>query len=134
VTRFFDTNILVYAYSDDPRAAIARALLSEVTTYGGAASVQILNELANVLLRKFKLPWDEVDRAIANARRIFGLVFPITEATHEVAMGISRQHGLSVYDALVVASALEAGCDQLLSEDLQHGQRFGALTIVNPFV
>jgi predicted nucleic acid-binding protein len=134
VTRFFDTNILVYAYCEEPRTSIARALLSEVPTKGGVISVQILNELANVLLRKFNLPWNEIERALANARRIFGPVAAISVVTHDAAIGLCHEHGISIYDALVVASALEAGCDQLLSENMQHGHRFGALTIINPFV
>jgi predicted nucleic acid-binding protein len=64
VTRFFDTKILVYAYCEEPRTSIARALLSEVPTKGGVISVQILTELANVLLRKFNLPWNEIERAL----------------------------------------------------------------------
>jgi predicted nucleic acid-binding protein len=134
MTRFFDTNILVYAYSDDARKTIARALLGEVPQIGGHISVQILNELANVLLRKMNLPWSEVDRALTNARGIFGSALPITDKTHDMAISLCRQHGLSVYDSLVVASALEAGCSELLSEDMQHGRTFGDLTIINPFV
>jgi predicted nucleic acid-binding protein len=72
--------------------------------------------------------------ALANARRIFGPVAAISVVTHDAAIGLCHEYGISIYDALVVASALEAGCDQLLSEDMQHGHRFGPLTVVNPFV
>lgn len=54
-------------------------------------------------------------------------------STHAQALALARDHSLSIYDALVVASALEAACDTLYSEDLQNGRRFPALTIVNPF-
>lgn len=58
---------------------------------------------------------------------------PITSDTHASAIAIARDHGLSFFDALIVSSALEAGCDRLYSEDLQDGRRFPGLTIVNPF-
>jgi predicted nucleic acid-binding protein len=134
VSRFFDTNVLVYAYTNDPRKKVAVALLSEVETVGGSISVQILNELANVLMRKFNLPWPDVERALSNARKIFGPVAAITETTHDLAVGLCRDHGLALYDALVVAAAQEAACTELLTEDMQHGRRFGQLVIVNPFV
>ena len=59
---------------------------------------------------------------------------PLTLATHEAALALASQHSVSLYDALVVASALEADCDTLLSEDMQHGRVIDArLTITNPF-
>ena len=60
-------------------------------------------------------------------------VRPIDVGTHEAAIALARSHGFSFYDALIVVSALEAGCDTLLTEDLQAGQRIAGLTIVNPF-
>ena len=48
-------------------------------------------------------------------------------------MSLAREHGLSFYDALIVAAAIEAGCDTLFTEDMQHGRKFAGLTIVNPF-
>jgi predicted nucleic acid-binding protein len=134
VTRFFDTNILVYAYTNDPRKTVSRRLMSEVPAIGGCISVQILNELTNVFMRKLKMPWHDIERAIVGVRHIFGSISPITEATHASAFGLCRDHSLSIYDALIVSSALETGCTQLLSEDMQPGCKFGNLTIVNPFL
>lgn len=57
----------------------------------------------------------------------------LTLATHEKAVQISRDDGLSIFDALIVAAAIESGCDTLFSEDLQNGRAFGRLRIVNPF-
>ena len=59
---------------------------------------------------------------------------PITFEIHAAAVVLAREHGLSIYDALIVAAALEAGCDTLFSEDMQHQRAFGAMRIVNPFL
>jgi predicted nucleic acid-binding protein len=57
----------------------------------------------------------------------------ISVLTHEAAIALARDHNLAFYDALIVASATEAGCDTLFTEDMQHGRKFGSLTVVNPF-
>lgn len=127
---FLDTNILVYAQQQDPRSARALDLISK----GGVINVQVLNEFANVLRRKLGRTWPEVEAALADIRAALGPALAITEDTHRAAMGIARDHGVGVYDALIVTSALEAGCDELLTEDLQHNRRFGALVVRNPFL
>jgi predicted nucleic acid-binding protein len=100
---------------------------------GGVISVQVLNETANVLLRKFGRSWAEVEQVLADIEDVLGPAPLLTGQTHRAAIGLARDHGLSIYDALIIAAALEAECDQLLSEDLQHGRRFGALVVQNPF-
>lgn len=62
-----------------------------------------------------------------------GVVVPITIGTHEAAVALAREHAFNFYDALIVASALEAGCDTLFTEDMQHGRTIGGLAIWNPF-
>ncbi len=128
---FLDTNILVYATAkDDPRAAAAIRLLSA----GGVVSVQVLNEFASVVRRKLKWSWPEVTRAITEFRVLLNTPQPITLATHDMALEIAHRDELSIYDALIVASALEADCKILLSEDMQDGLVIdGRLTIRNPF-
>jgi predicted nucleic acid-binding protein len=74
----------------------------------------------------------EIEAAVAVIRIRFPDVMPLTAETHAQALALARDHGLSFYDALIVASALEAGCDTLYSEDLQDGRRFPGLTIVDP--
>jgi predicted nucleic acid-binding protein len=96
-------------------------------------SVQVLNECASVLCRKARLGWPEIAAVLGDVRTLVDQVLPVTVATHERALGLAGQGGLSFYDALVVASALEAGASRLLSEDMQAGRRFGDLEIVNPF-
>jgi predicted nucleic acid-binding protein len=128
---FLDTNILVYATAKgDPRAATAIRLLSA----GGVVSVQVLNEFTSVARHKLKWSWPEVIRALAEFRILLRAPQPITLATHEMALEIAQQDGLGVYDALIVASALEAGCTMLLSEDMQDGRVIdGRLRNCNPF-
>jgi len=126
---FFDTNILVYAVTSDPRSVIARNCLAQ----GGQISIQVLNELINVLLKKSKFRWIEIEGILTSFEIRFPDPQPLTKSTHIIALSLIKAHTITVYDALIVASALEAKCTQLSTEDLQHGRKFGDLTIVNPF-
>lgn len=128
---FLDTNILVYAcLSDDPRRLTAERLL----IVGGTVSVQVLNELANVARGKLKWPWADIDAVLGLVRGRVGRVRDVSVATHDAALTLARDHGLSFYDALIVAAAIEARCDTLFTEDMQHGRAFGGLTLCNPFL
>jgi predicted nucleic acid-binding protein len=128
---FFDTNILVYAIvQDDPRSSRAEELIVE----GGTVSVQVLNEFVAVARRKTNMPWDEVQFAIDNIIRLCPDPLPITVDTHQEALAIAEKYGYKIYDALIVASALEARCAILYSEDMQDGRVIEKrLTIRNPF-
>lgn len=128
---FFDTNVLIYAASDDDaRAPAARAFLAQ----GGTISVQVLNEFANTSRRKLKRSWPEITEALATLRTMCSECLPLTEQTHEAAKQIAHRLGYSFYDSLIIASALEGNCTALLTEDLHHGQVVdGRLTIRNPF-
>jgi predicted nucleic acid-binding protein len=131
VKPFIDTNVLVYAaLSNDPRCPTAERLLAA----GGTVSVQVLNEFANVARGKLKWAWPDIEAMLALVRSRMGRVRELSVLTHEAALALARDHGLGVYDALIVAAALDAGCDTLFTEDLQHGRKFGSLTIVNPFI
>jgi predicted nucleic acid-binding protein len=128
---FLDTNVLVYAAAkNDPRAEVATALLAK----GGRISVQVLNEFANIARRKLNWPWPDVVEALAAFRTLCSEPLAIGGATHNAALAIAQRDGLGFYDSLIVASALEAGCSTLLSEDMQDGRMISAgLTIRNPF-
>lgn len=128
--RFFDTNVLLYLLSgDSTRADRAEAALAT----GGVVSVQVLNEFASVAMRKVRMPLAEIREVLATVRALCKIV-PVTEAMHDKGLEIADRYGLAIYDAMIVASALIAGCKILLSEDMQDGQVFdGALKIRNPF-
>ncbi len=129
MTAFIDTNLLVYAQGEGVKSEIARQVILE----GGVISVQVLNEFANVLRRKFKLSWEETVAALEDVRIALDDVRPIALQTHTAAVALARDHGFNFNDALIVASALEAECDQLITEDMQAGRRIAGLAIVNPF-
>ncbi|MCY4395617.1 MAG: PIN domain-containing protein [Rhodospirillaceae bacterium] len=129
MTAFLDTNLLIYAQSADPKGEVARqAILA-----GGVISVQVINEFSSVLRRKFRLDWHAISGAVADLRTALDPVRPVGIDTWTAAAALARQHRFSFYDSLILASALEAGCDTLLSEDLRAGRRIDGLTIVNPF-
>lgn len=131
MTAFLDTNILLYAAAQpDRRSDHARAVLAA----GGVISVQVLNEFTAVARRKLQRPWPEIAQAIESILVFCPSPRPLTLETHASARGIAERDGLSFYDALIIASALDAGCDTLLSEDLQDGRVIaGRLAIHNPF-
>lgn len=128
---FFDTNILVYVVGQkDKRTDTAEALLAG----GGIISVQVLNELANVSRKKLRMSWEEIDEALAAIRVLCPSPVPLTIDTHDAGRRIAAKYGFSIFDGLIAASALEAECDTLYSEDQQHGQIIeGRVTIRNPF-
>jgi len=129
---FFDTNVLIYALAEnDPRNGQAEELLAR----GGMVSVQILNEFVSVARSKILLSWAEITEALSAIRLLCPSPGPITVETHQAALQIAEKHGYGIYDALVIAAAVEAGCATLYSEDLHDGQTIdGKVTIRNPFV
>jgi predicted nucleic acid-binding protein len=127
---FFDTNVLVYLASGD-RAKADRA--ERILRDGGTISVQVLNEIANVARRKMQFGWHETRDFLGYLRGILTVV-PLTPEIHDVGLDLAERHELSIYDAMIVAAALVAGCDRLWSEDMQHGQVLDRrLRISNPF-
>jgi predicted nucleic acid-binding protein len=127
---FLDTNILIYAFSTDVRASMADELLAR----GCVTSVQALNEFANVARRRLAMSWPEVHEALDVVTLLCEKVVPIDFETHSEAIMIAERDGLGVFDAMMVAAALRAGCKTFLSEDLQHDRIIGGqLRIVNPF-
>lgn len=128
---FLDSNVLIYAAAEpSPRSETAKRLVAQ----GGTTSVQVLNEFASVARRKLKRSWPEIAEALAAIRAFCPSPRPLTLATHEAGLALAGRYGFAFYDALVVASALEAGCATLLSEDMQDGQIVeGRPAIRNPF-
>jgi predicted nucleic acid-binding protein len=127
---FVDTNVLVYLASGDPAKA-DRA--EQIAAAGGTISVQVLNELANVARRKMGLSWPET-HAFLSAVRALLQVEPMTAEVHDLGLAAAERYRLPIYDAMIVASALQADCDTLWTEDMQDGQVIeNRLRIANPF-
>jgi predicted nucleic acid-binding protein len=128
---FIDTNIVIYALG--PNSAKA-ALTAPLFTHRPTISTQVLSETANVALKKLAMPLSETRKLLAmlEATCQVELILP---ATMHRALDIAGRYGFSWYDSLIVATALEAGCDTLYTEDLQHGQVVDdRLTVTNPFI
>ena len=126
---FIDSNIVLYLLSGDAAKADRAQTILEA---GGVISVQVLNEVASVCLRKLKMPWQEVD-ALLLAVKTACDVLPLTVASHEKAVEVAKRCQLSFYDANIVACALMSGAPVLLSEDMHSGMLIDGLVIQNPF-
>jgi len=132
---FLDTNILVY--SDDPRDPVKRATAIDLVqrhlrSRTGTVSLQVLQEYFVSATGKLKL-----DSELARQRVEVFAKFHVGEPNIGdilAAIDIHRLHGLSFWDALILRMAKQTGCRVLLSEDMQHGQEFDGVKIVNPFL
>lgn len=132
-----DTNVLVYLFDGDSPAkrAVARVLVDEHVRRGTlAVSAQVLGEFYVTVTRKFgkKMTPNSVREAL---RELGRLPFVSVDAgTVLAAATLSQDHTLSFWDALLVETAREGGCDELLTEDLQDGRDFDGVRIRNPFL
>lgn len=131
---FIDTNILVYADAGDEPVKQERALrlVAAARLSGeGVVSTQVLQEFANVALRKLRLP-----PGLVRERLKFYAGFEVVPVTADLiaaAVDLHASHQLALYDALIVRAAIAAGCARLWSEDMHDGLRLGGLQIANPF-
>ena len=129
-----DTNILVYAeeHSAGDKCAAARGLLERLPPETTLIPVYVLGELYRVLVHKARRP-------AASARATvftWGDSFPLIELSSSVllaAVDLSLGHQMRIWDAVVLASAADAGCRLLLSEDFQEGFTWSGVTVTNPF-
>ncbi len=132
---FFDTNIFIYIVSAAPadraKREIAQRLLLE---FEFGLSVQILQEFMDVTLRKTQLGVTHAEISDM-VRHMIG--YPLVEtsvALAQRAFEIKTRFGIRYWDAAMVAAALELGCHTIYSEDLSHGQDYGGITVLNPFL
>jgi len=131
---FLDTNIIIYAYSDDEpkKQEIANNILEEYESQM-TISTQVINELSNTLFRKFKLSAEAVEAVVLELNDNFPIV-DFNLQTQLKAIKIKERYQLQFYDSMILATALENGCDIIYSEDMQNGQIIEKqLTIINPF-
>ena len=132
---FVDTNVLVYAVdrADPRRRGIARDVLREGADEGLVVSAQVLAEFL-VAVRRLEQP---LETAVARrlAGRIAGSVEVVPQTATLVLGGAGRaaEDGISIWDAMIVEAAVAAGCDVLLTEDLQHGRDHDGVVVTDPF-
>jgi predicted nucleic acid-binding protein len=135
---FLDTNLFVYSL--DRRATAksrrsTRLIRQAIATRNGIVSYQVIQEFFNVAFRRFTPPM-----SVAEAEQYLATVFrPLwgihsSHALYAEALHFRNRYHFSWYDSLIVAGAIEAGCNVLYSEDMQHGQEVGDLRIENPFL
>jgi predicted nucleic acid-binding protein len=134
---FLDSNIFIYTYDNrDPiKQSIADHLVRSLVVEGEAViSYQVIQEFFNWALVKgpVKMPHDEAQRYLTTTFRPL-MIVPSSFALVSDAIRIQERYRLSWYDSLIVSAAQHAGCTVLYSEDLQHGQQFGAVTVQDPF-
>jgi len=133
--RFFDTNVLVYAVSAEEKAKRLTAI--ELLTHAlevnhdGVISTQVLSEFMNVVLKKGLAGLETLDRWIS-------FFYPLleTDVTMDIvreAVEIKKEYGIQFYDAQIIATAEKLGCHEIVSEDLNPGQKYRGMTVVNPF-
>ena len=138
VENFIDTNVFIYHLEqlDARKAAIADRLIEHGLASGTSCiSFQVVQECINASIRKAQVPLTEHEmrRYLEHVLAPLFKVYP-SLALYNSALDIRLRYQLSFYDSLIVASALEAGCGRLYTEDMQHGQRIHSLTIQNPFL
>jgi predicted nucleic acid-binding protein len=135
-TTFIDTNILIYSHDthDEAKHRAAENLLAQLWTSGlGILSTQVLQEFYRAATRKLQPPLTPTQ-----ARKVVCDYSEWCRVDTDPlliisASRLSEEHSISFWDALIIEAALRAGATELVTEDLQHGHRFGELTVRNPF-
>ena len=131
---FIDTNVFVYLIDgrDPLKQSRARSIISDA--FGGEKymiSSQVLNEFANVALKKFGVPIEDVRRYVKRFSRI--CIVDQQYVWTDRALQIKSNYGLQFYDSLLLATAEASGCDEIYTEDLNDGQLYCGIKAVNPF-
>jgi len=132
--RFYDSNVPIYASLDqDPsKKLVARRLLADAVLSGDVRiSVQVLREYANCLFKKSRLTVTEIQGGLAMLRKI-----PVVRDSEDMlahAVSVKAKYGIQFYDACIVAAAKAADCAEIYSEDLDDGQVYDGIRVVNPF-
>jgi predicted nucleic acid-binding protein len=129
-----DTNILVYAegVNGAVRAKTTTEIIKQLPESDTFLPVQVLGELFRVLIGKSTFSAPEARAIVLRWQD----TFPLIETSPSIlvaALDVAADHGLSIWDAIILSAASEAGCRLLLSEDMQEGFTWGGVTVVNPF-
>jgi predicted nucleic acid-binding protein len=128
---FFDTNTLLYLLSSDTKKA---DWVSKNLQQSNVISIQVLNEFTSASIRKIKISNSELDEFLDLFTSTFNVRL-LDIDTFETGLMVSRRYGYHHYDSMIIAAALQAGCEKLYSENMQHRQIIDKrLQIVNPFL
>ncbi|MEW5814826.1 MAG: PIN domain-containing protein [Spirochaetota bacterium] len=133
---FLDTNILVYAYDtyDQQKQNKAQEILREgIKNRNLVASAQVLGEFFIAVTRRIGNPVSTEDAQVLINGFQFLEITALDRLTVTRAIQTHLQYGLSYWDALIIATAEQAGCKTVLTEDLNHGQIYSGITVRNPF-
>ena len=131
MTGFLDSNILIYAFSQDPRSETAVALLDGKSHI----ALQGLNEFANVAVRKLRMPFDDIVLASAAIRTLVASIVMPDLAVHDYGLWLAERYQLQLYDGMMLSSALRTDARTFWSEDMHDGLVIDdTLTIRNPFI
>ena len=131
---FFDTNVLVYATLDQDVAkkrVAATLIMDAIASQSFVISAQVLKEYVNILVRKSDRPLQSICEDVRRLSPFVSVADPPDLVLR--ALDIRREHQLQFFDALVIAGAERACCDTIYSEDMTDGERYGDVTVVNPF-
>ncbi len=135
---FFDTNVLIYVFdkTSKQKAKLATELIDSSTGEGrGVLSMQVIQEFVNIMRRGQKPLM-----SVAQCRAFMAVLierFELVRQTPDLltrGLHIHEAFQISWYDSLIVAAAQAGGCEILYSEDLSHGQSYGSVRVLNPFV
>ena len=128
---FIDSNVWLYAFMDEssPKHAPAKALIEQDRV---VLSTQVVNEVCNNLIRKAGYTEPEIQQTIQNWAAVYQIL-DVTLPMIRQASVLRIAYRLSYWDSLILATAQDAGCSVVYSEDMQDGLRIGALTLRNPF-
>jgi predicted nucleic acid-binding protein len=129
---FLDSNVVIYTYNngEKEKQQISKHLIAENDT---VISTQVLQEVSNVLSRKFKMNFDTIKALLAECVRN-NEVYTNKQTTIFRACDIAERYHFSFYDSMIIAAALESGCEVLYSEDLQHNQVIDRILLIeNPY-
>lgn len=134
---FFDSNVFLYLFdrsAPGKRAISAHLVDAALDTGSGVISYQVVQDTLSLLTGKFSTVAtpDDAGAFLDDILSPLWRVMP-TARLYREALRLQDRYGFHFYDSLIVAAALETGCDRLLSEDFQHGQRIEGLAVVNPF-
>jgi len=128
---FIDTNIVIYALgpASDKASVVAPLLVGRPTI-----STQVLTEVTNVVSKRLAMPFAEIRRLLTKLEALCQVELINAKTIHS-GLDVMERYRFSWFDSLIIAAALEAGCETLFTEDLQHGQVIeNRLTIFNPFL